>query len=81
MMYYYVCSVQATIDGIKFKKETLSFSSRTHKYRPSLVRKNIEGHFRKKNPTAKNVSVIVFNKHSITSQEYLEEEKIDLLNV
>ncbi len=74
-MNHYIIHFQVTIDGDEIKTGTTGITSHTTDYKPEIVKRSIEAHYRKKTPHANSISVVILDHKLVTAENYIEQQK------
>ena len=74
-MNHYLINFQATIDGNEIKTGTTGITSHTTDYKPEIVKRAIEAHYRKKTPHANSIRVVILDHTLVSGEDYIRAAK------
>ena len=75
MNHYFLLTIQVTIDEIRHATQTMAYASAVPAYKPTTIKRDIVGHFKREYPSL-SIKVVLVNKNNLTYNEYQEENKI-----
>lgn len=72
-MYHFVINFYVTIDGLNHDSGLIGSASSDNDYRPNYVKQTIQEQYRKRNPQAQNIGVVLQHVRPVTAEEYIHE--------
>ena len=74
-MNHYIINFKVTIDGNEIKTGITGITSHHTDYKPEIVKRSIEAHFRKKTPHANSISVVLTDHQLVSGEDYIRAAK------